>query len=204
MYKKGSLEGRRWRELNYCNGEQIIKDYTKCFDKMAGLSQNDKRKFYQIEKGSNNPIPLRWKTRMSEQLSTQWHNSMCKLIHCHSYKNLNTQVWKTVETCLRKKIDNYNWNTQTRPDYPISHMNNVNEAIKYGTLIEIKHLLANWSIIGEHVWSEAVNYLMPKMNWTNFGNWRKSVSYRVMITYQALGGGHTSARQNILHFVSHW
>ena len=86
MDKEGSLECLRRSQLNW-DGERIIINTqdqghsTNGFITMVGLGQTDKCRFCKTETESTSHLLLRCKKLLSEQLYTQRHNKVCKVIH---------------------------------------------------------------------------------------------------------------------------
>ena len=97
MDEEGSLEWPRRGQLNW-DGERIVINaqdqghYTDGFNKMAGLSEMDKCRFCKTETESTNHLLSGCKKQLSEQLYTQRHNKVCKVIHRQICKNFNIPV----------------------------------------------------------------------------------------------------------------
>ena len=93
--KRSSQLGQRTNN-NKCPRSRT--HHTNGFKKMVGLSQTDKCRFCKTETESNSHLLSGCKKRLSEQLYTQQHNKVCKVIHWHICKNFNIPVpensWK--------------------------------------------------------------------------------------------------------------
>ena len=69
--------------------------YTNAFQKIAGLSQSDKCRFCWVETESTSHLLSGCKKLMAEQLYTEIHDSICRVIHWHICKHFNIPVPST-------------------------------------------------------------------------------------------------------------